>query len=259
MHKIQGQYKIVMNQKVCPQFYRLSLEAKPIQKSVQPGQFIHIRITDGLSPFFRRPFSVFRSQKYLEILYQPVGKGTQILSEKTQGKFLDVLGPLGTPFNLPPKGIKQIVMIAGGVGVAPFLILTDRLKKLKAKGQELILLYGGRSKEFTFPMTDFKKNGCRVYVSTDDGSFGVRGRVSELFSKIKPDSKTTYLYTCGPRPMMKSVQDFAKKYDLEGQASCEEVMACGLGACLGCVILTKSGYKTVCHDGPVFNLNEIIF
>jgi len=169
-------------------------------------------------------------------------------------------------------------MVAGGVGVAPFLILTDRLKKLRVrqfsraklarsrhaeawrtKSQELILLYGGRSKEFTFPMTDFKKNGCKVYVSTDDGSFGVRGRVSELFSRINPDPKTTYLYACGPRPMMKSVQDFAKKYDLKGQVSCEEVMACGLGACLGCVISTKSGYKTVCHDGPVFNLNEIIF
>jgi dihydroorotate dehydrogenase electron transfer subunit len=256
MRKIQDKYKIVMNEKVCPKFCRLTLDAKPITKDVGAGQFVHIRITDGLSPFFRRPFSVFRAKRHLEILYQPVGIGTKILSQKKTGECLDVLGPLGNPFSLPPKGIKQVVMIAGGVGVAPFLILTDQLRD---KSQELILLYGGRTKEFVFNLSDFKKNGCRVYVSTDDGSLGIKGRVSALFSKINPNPKTTFLYTCGPKPMMKSVQDFANQHGLQGQASCEEVMACGLGACLGCVIKTTGGYKTVCNDGPVFDLKEIIF
>ena len=108
-------------------------------------------------------------------------------------------------------------------------------------------------------MKEFKGNGCKVYVSTDDGSVGTKGRVSKLFSKINKNPKTTFIYTCGPKPMMASVQAFAKKNKLQGQAACEEVMACALGACLGCSIKTTEGYKTVCYDGPVFDLNEVIF
>ena len=108
-------------------------------------------------------------------------------------------------------------------------------------------------------MKEFKDNGCKVYVATDDGSVGAKGRVSELFSKIKLNSKSTMIYTCGPHPMMKAVQEFAKHNHLQGQAACEEVMACALGACLGCSIPTTKGFKTVCYDGLVFNLNEVIF
>ncbi len=107
-------------------------------------------------------------------------------------------------------------------------------------------------------MNEFKKNGVQVFTATDDGSVGVKGRVSELFSKIDPVS-STMIYTCGPRPMMAAVQAFAKTHDLMGEASCEEVMACGLGACLGCSIPTTKGYQTVCHDGPVFDLDELVF
>lgn len=256
MAKLQNKFSVVKNEKLCPRFYRLCLNAKALVKSVKPGQFIHIRVNDGLEPFFRRPFSVFRAKQYAEIFYEAVGKGTRILSEKKKGDVLDILGPLGNSFRLPPKGVKTVVMIAGGIGVAPFMMFSDRLK---GKGYDLILLYGGRTKGHTFNMADFKKNGCRVFVATDDGSVGVKGRVSALFSKIPLDPKTTYLYTCGPNPMMAAVQKFAAENGLSGQASCEEVMACGLGACLGCSIETKSGYKTVCYDGPVFDLDEVHF
>ena len=147
-------------------------------------------------------------------------------------------------------------MIAGGIGIAPFLILSDHLAK---KGYELILLYGGRTKDHVYPMKEFKRNGCRIFVATDDGSVGVKGRVSKLFSKIYSDPKTTMLYTCGPKAMMKVVQEFVEKYDFRCEASCEEVMACALGACLGCSIETTSGYKTVCYDGPVFDIAEVVF
>ena len=104
----------------------------------------------------------------------------------------------------------------------------------------------------------FKNMGCKVFKATDDGSVGVKGRVSKLFSKIDSDP-STFIYTCGPRPMMASVQEFARKHHLQGQASCEEVMACALGACLGCSTKTTQGFKTVCGDGPAFDLHELIF
>ncbi len=257
MNTIQNKFKVVANAKLCPRFYRLCLDAGPSAKKIQPGQFIHIRVDDGLEPFFRRPFSVYRAKKEIEIFYEVVGPGTAILARKKKGDVLDVLGPLGNVFQLPPDGIKQVVMVAGGIGVAPFLILSDTLKKNKKL--ELILLYGGRTKGHVYPMKEFKQNGCKMYVSTDDGSVGVKGRVSKLFSKINADPQTTFLYTCGPNPMMAAVQAFAKEHRLRGQAACEEVMACALGACLGCSIRTTSGYKTVCYDGPIFDLQEIIF
>jgi dihydroorotate dehydrogenase electron transfer subunit len=252
----QNTYKVVSNKKLCPHFYRLSIDAPPLARKTAAGQFIHIRIKDGLEPFFRRPFSVYRAQKHVEILYEVVGKGTAMLADKKKGDDLDILGPLGRPFSMPPKGTKQVIMIAGGVGIAPFLILSDSLKK---KGYQMLLLYGGRSRGHIYDMKEFRKNGCTIHIATNDGSVGTKGYVSALFPKVKPDPRTNFVYTCGPRPMILSVQKFAKKHRLDGETSCEEVMACGLGACLGCAIQTTSGYKTVCHDGPVFDLQEVVF
>lgn len=256
MSNIQNIFPVVSNEKLCPKFFRLCLDAKSILKKVKPGQFVHIRVSDGLEPFFRRPFSIYRAKKYIEIFYEVVGRGTEILSQKKKGDFLDVIGPVGTPFKLPDSKVKQVVMVAGGIGVAPFLPLSDVLKNRKI---ELVLLYGGRTKGHVYNMKEFKENGCHIHVSTDDGSVGVKGRVSKLFSKIKTDFSSTVLYTCGPKPMMASVQKFANEHGLKGQAACEEVMACALGACLGCSIKTTEGFKTVCYDGPVFDLEKIIF
>ncbi|MBP9853319.1 MAG: dihydroorotate dehydrogenase electron transfer subunit [Candidatus Omnitrophica bacterium] len=256
MPKLQNIYKVISNEKLCPKFYRLCFDAKPIKDQVIAGQFVHIRTNDGFEPFFRRPFSVYRAKRYIEVFYENVGPGTKLMSQLKTGDQIDVLGPLGTPFILPPKGTKQVVMIAGGIGVAPFLILTDVLKKMK---MELILIYGGRTKGHVYPMKEFKENGCKIFVSTDDGSKGVKGRVTELFSKINLNPKETFLYTCGPSPMMAAVQKFARQHQLKGQAACEEIMACALGACLGCSIKTTHGYKTVCYDGPVFDLQEVMF
>ncbi len=253
---IQNIFPVVSNEKLCPKFFRLCLDAKSMLKKVKPGQFVHIRVSDSLEPFFRRPFSIYRARKYIEIFYEVVGRGTEILSQKKKGDFLDVIGPVGTPFKLPDFKIKKVVMVAGGIGVAPFLPLSDVLKKRKV---ELVLLYGGRTKGHVYPMKEFKDNGCKIHVSTDDGSVGVKGRVSKLFSKIKVDSLSTIIYTCGPKPMMASVQKFANEHGLKGQAACEEVMACALGACLGCSVKTTEGFKTVCYDGPVFDLEKIIF
>src|SRR3989338_7305676 len=109
MNKIQNIFTVASNEKLCPRFYRLCIEAKSLVKQIQPGQFIHIRVKDGLEPFFRRPFSVYRAQKHLEILYEPIGRGTGVMASYVKGDKIDVLGPLGTPFAMPPKGTKQVV------------------------------------------------------------------------------------------------------------------------------------------------------
>lgn len=256
MNKIQGQYRAVSNEKVCPQYYRLCVDAGSLAKRIQPGQFVHVRVNVGLEPFLRRPFSVHRAKKNVEILYDVVGKGTGALSQRKAGEQIDLLGPLGNSFSLPPAGIQDVVMIAGGIGIAPFLILSDFLKKKKFR---MKLFYGGRAKKHIYGVKEFKRNGCEVFVATEDGSQGTKGFVSKLFDSIPTDPATTFIYTCGPTPMMAAVQEFARARHLRGQASCEERMACGLGACLGCVVKTKSGYKTACYDGPVFDLGEIIF
>jgi len=130
---------------------------------------------------------------------------------------------------------------------------------LKTKKYELILLFGGRNRGHVYPMKEFKDNGVKVHITTDDGSVGAKGRVSSLFDKINKDPKQTFIYTCGPNPMMKAVQAFAAEHQLLGQAACEEIMACALGACLGCSIETTNGFKTVCYDGPAFDLDEVKF
>ncbi|MCK5580098.1 MAG: dihydroorotate dehydrogenase electron transfer subunit [Candidatus Omnitrophica bacterium] len=254
MQKVQKIYKVINNKKLCQQFFHLCLKPVSAIPEIKPGQFIHIKVSQGLEPVFRRPFSVARAGKNVEVIYEVVGKGTEILSQKKPGEILDVLGPLGNSFCKPPKGVKQVVMIGGGVGVAPLLALSD---VLKGRGYEMVLLYGGRIKGHTFNMRTFCKNGCKVYVATEDGSVGIKGRVDKLYTKIKANAKETFIYTCGPRPMMASVAAFARKHGVQGQVSCEEVMACGVGTCLGCAIETRSGYKTVCDDGPVFDINEI--
>lgn len=255
MKKIQGIFPVVYNKPISGRYWHMKIDAPDIAKATRPGQFIHIRVTQGLEPFFRRPFSVYRYAKYVEIFYDVVGKGTRVLASRKPGDVVDVMGPLGASFTLPSKKIKNVVMIAGGVGVAPFLAMTDALKN---KDQDLVLLYGGRVKEQTFSMKEFRANGCRVCVATDDGSVGQKGRVSLLFDRIKSAQEETFIYTCGPRPMIASVQKWAREKGYQGEASLEEVMACGLGACLGCATKTVNGYKTVCHDGPVFDLKEIL-
>lgn len=257
MSEIQNKYKVLLNEKLSPQYWRLSFDAPDLAARVKPGQFVHIRTDEqGLQPFFRRPFSVYRARRYVEIFYDVVGPGTKLLSLKKKGDTLDVLGPLGVPFKMPPEAAKQIILIAGGVGIAPMLILSDVLKKKKC---DLVLLFGGRDRGHVYPMQEFKDNGVKVHIATDDGSVGAKGRVSVLFDKIDKNPEPKFIYTCGPNPMMKAVQAFAAEHHILGQAACEEIMACGLGACLGCSIETKNGFKTVCYDGPAFNLDEVVF
>ena len=257
MGQIQGQYEVVSNAKLSDRFLCLCLDAPDIVNAACPGQFVHIRVMDGFEPFFRRPFSIYRCKQYVEIFYEIVGMGTQEMAKFKRGQKVDVIGPVGSCFKMPAKDITQVVMVAGGIGVAPFLFLSDMLYK-RFPNVKMKLLYGGRTSGHVYRMQEFKDNGVMVCITTDDGSVGIKGRVSQLFSDIDLE-QATQIYTCGPRPMMRSVQEFTKDHNICAEAACEEVMACALGACLGCAIETTQGYKTVCYEGPVFDLQEIIF
>jgi dihydroorotate dehydrogenase electron transfer subunit len=263
--------KLLYNKRIQGAFFRLVLAAPDIAKQTLPGQFISVRINQALEPLLRRPLSIHRvSGANIEILYEIVGKGTQLLAQKKAGEYLDVIGPLGSGFSLqlPVSISRPPILVAGGIGVAPLLFLAEKI----AGGRGLVLI-GAKDKGHILCEKEFKDLGCEVKIATDNGSRGLKGRVTELLKSTlaarknieKPDmccpGHDTAIYACGPHPMLKEVAALAKKYNIPAQVSMEEHMACGIGACLGCVVKTGTDftYKRVCKDGPVFKAKEIIW
>ncbi|MDD2679439.1 MAG: dihydroorotate dehydrogenase electron transfer subunit [Candidatus Omnitrophica bacterium] len=248
MKNFQLQAKILAQTKIKNSYWRCTLRAAPIARLARPGQFVNIKISAGLTPLLRRPFSIHGiSGDKLTLLYEVVGQGTQILAQKKAGESLDIIGPLGNGFEL--KSARPALIVAGGMGAAPLLFLATKVKTL--------VLVGAKTKEQLLCVQEFKKSGCRVKISTDDGSAGFKGRVSELLKHNLAGYNT--IYACGPKPMLKAVAEVAKKYKLPAQLSLEEHMACGIGACLGCVVKTKDGLRRVCKEGPVFLAEDLIW
>ncbi len=259
--------KILSNKKAGRAYYKMALDTPYIARTAKPGQFVQIKCSDFLEPFLRRPFSIHRLHapgsrlKGIEILYEVVGKGTEILAGKKEGDFVDVLGPLGTGFSLPRASSLEprAIIIAGGIGAAPLVYLAEELKKKKIK---TIVLIGAKTKDLILCEKDFKKIAREVYVSTDDGTYGCHGFVSRLFHNILKTSESrfeTIVYVCGPHGMLRCIAEICQERGFECQVSLEEKMACGMGACLGCAVPTKSGNKLACKDGPIFNAGELIW
>ena len=261
----QTKNKIIENKKITPHYYKMVLFSSHIAKESKPGQFVHIRCSEGYNPLLRRPFSIskIKEQKSIEILYEVVGKGTKLLSQKKVGEELDVLGPLGNGFEIF-VGLKLAVLLAGGMGVAPLLYLAEALR---SKETETLVLIGARTKKLVFFKKEFASLGCKVKISTEDGTQGFKGLVTDLFKNLLSESRFLYLkeknkssvYACGPPEMLKEVAEISQQNNLFSQASLEERMACGVGACLGCPVKIRGEYKMVCKDGPVFNLKDIEF
>ena len=284
--------KIAYNKEIAPGHFKIALSAPLIAKKAKPGQFVHVLI--GGDTLLRRPFSIHSvscsrsAVSGIEILYKVVGRGTELLSKKKSGESLDIIGPLGNGFKLPvtPRlrsgqasyGLRVTnVLIAGGMGVAPLVFLAEKLSNPKAhsptcperKRGKPTALIGARDKNSLVCVNEFKKLGCDVKIATDDGSAGHKGFVSELLKKEltahpstllgTSSSQPTALYACGPNPMLKEIARICKENKIDCQVSLEEKMACGVGACLGCAVMTKDGYKMACKDGPVFNAEEIIW
>jgi dihydroorotate dehydrogenase electron transfer subunit len=228
-----------------------------MRRDAKPGQFVQIRVSDSRGPLLRRPFSIHKINKdSLTFIYHIVGTGTQILSEAQKGIALDIIGPLGNGFSIDKN--KTAVLIAGGCGSAPLYCLEEELKKNNIESH---FFMGATTQSLLLCGSDFAKIGTKLYISTDDGSCGEKCTVSALYSSyIKTlDPGKCVIYTCGPKAMMKAVSEIAEKNGIPCQASLEEYMACGIGACLGCVVETVNGNKRVCKDGPVFDSKDILW
>lgn len=220
-----------------------------------PGQFVEVRVDGSPSTFLRRPISinfVDRAQNELWLMVAMVGDGTRQLGLLKAGDVLNCVLPLGNTFTMPSSASEHVLLVGGGVGVAPMLYLGAALKE---KGFLPTFLLGGRTEKDLLELDIFNRYG-RVCLTTEDGSAGEKGFVTnhsvlqESFSRIA---------TCGPTPMMKAVARYAKEKGIECEVSLENMMACGLGACLCCVEKTTEGNLCVCKDGPVFNTKRLLW
>jgi dihydroorotate dehydrogenase electron transfer subunit len=256
----QTKARIISNKLIGESYGELVFESNKIARSALPGQFVNIKVDNSVAPFLRRPFGIHRvNNRRVSILYEILGKATEILSRRKSGGYLDVLGPLGHGFDYGSP-----VIIAGGMGVAPLFFLAEKLaqdSKFTVAGKPIVLL-GAKTKKQVLCEKEFKKLGCDVTIATDDGSRGFKGKVTDLLRHFLSNFRhriSTSICACGPRPMLKEISRIAKKYNIPAQVSLEEHMSCGIGACLGCVVNTKDGYKRVCKEGPVFQAGEVIW
>lgn len=215
-------------------------------EGVKAGQFINIKI-DGF--YLRRPISVCEIiSGGLKIIYKIVGKGTEVLSRMKTGEKLDVLIGLGNGYDLSLSGDKPL-LIGGGVGVPP---MYELCKQLIAKGKAVTVILGFNAKSEVFYEKEFESLGAKVIVTTADGSYGIKGFVTDAMKGLD----YSYFYTCGPEPMLKAVH---KQSTTGGEMSFEERMGCGFGACMGCSCKTLTGNKRICKEGPVLKKGEILW
>ena len=240
----QGLFKIEENINLTENVMkmRLSGDTSDITK---PGQFINI-LLDGL--YLRRPISVCDcDEKTVTIIYKVVGKGTEKMQKMTEGT-LDVLTGLGNGYDTTLSGDKPL-LLGGGVGVPPLYMLA---KQLISEGKKPTVVLGFNTKDEVFYENEFKKLGAEVVVTTVDGSYGLKGFVTDAMKDIE----YSYIFTCGPEPMLKAIYSAS---EASGQFSFEERMGCGFGACMGCSCKTVTGYKRICKDGPVLTKEEILW
>lgn len=240
-----GFYEVKENIKLTDNVYKMKL-AGDASAVTAPGQFINIKL-EGF--FLRRPISIYDwDKKTITIIYKVVGKGTETMAEIKKGEMLDCLVGLGNGFDTSVSG-QNPVLIGGGVGIPPMYGL---LKKLLSEGKTPSVILGFNTKDEIFSEKEFKKLCKNVYVTTVDGSYGIKGYVTDALA----DMDYTYFYTCGPMPMFNAIEKTAKG---SGQYSFEERMGCGFGACMGCTCKTKYGNKRICKDGPVLTREEIVW
>lgn len=234
-------------------FHLLTLLSPAIAAKVKPGQFVMLRVRTQLDPLLRRPFSIFwQEEETISLLYKVVGKGTHLMSQWQVGQEVSVLGPLGQGFR-PLSGSPQW-LVAGGAGIAPLFFLA---KQLRQKNISFQVLWGLRYRVAQELIAFLKQHLGNLIIYTEDGSLGYQGLVTAGVESLSQKEYPKAVYACGPMPMLKALYFWTKKANISLQVSLEAYMGCGVGACLGCVIETKAGYKKVCQEGPVFNAEEI--
>ena len=257
--------EVVRNDRVGDGLYELECRAPQIAGKGEPGQFVHTEVKPhqaaSASPLLRRPFSLYGADAergVISILYRIRGLGTSLLAEVKPGEHLSALGPLGRGFTLSRAG-STVLLVGGGMGIAPLVYLADRLLKL---GCEVEVLYGAETARELVALEKLEQKGAKCHVATMDGSRGHKGLVTDLLALVPAETAADMIYSCGPLEMMAHVARFAKERGIPGEVSLEANMACGVGVCLGCAVRLKASdtdYAKVCSDGPVFPMDQVEF
>ncbi|MBR7120679.1 MAG: dihydroorotate dehydrogenase electron transfer subunit [Lentisphaeria bacterium] len=251
---------LISNERMHGQYFRAVFDAPEIATDATPGQFVHIRIDNRLDQMLRRPFSIHNAlDGKLTIVYKVVGKGTQTFSELPAGSVCDILGPCGKGFSAPAGDVIPVA-VCGGYGAAATFMLT---RQSKNGG---VLLLGARNEKDILLTQEYARAGFQVKVATDDGSMGIKGRVTDLFPELLKEyqGKKLFFYGCGPHPMLMALAKLLREKSLDGELSVDHIMCCGVGACFGCVVKVNDHahpgewmYARSCADGPVFKLADI--
>ncbi len=261
----QEKVTVLWNNEVAPSYMHIGLEGEKASAVAMAGQFIMLKADDRSDPLLRRPFSIHQVIKKegktigIELLYKVVGTVTDRLSHMKPGDMIDLVGPLGNGFQISPKN-KKTVILAGGIGVAPVVFLASRLIEENIPPADISIYLGGRTKQDILCTDYFNSLGINVFPATDDGSLGHKGLVTDLFIEALKKETPDMVYTCGPHPMLMAVATIANKKSIPCQLSTETLMACGMGACLGCAVEecdNEHEYMHVCINGPVFYADTI--
>lgn len=261
---------ILSNQEISPGYFRMRILAPEYTRLAKPGQFVMFRVQRSLLPLLRRPFGIFRTgfmpadcdtmppKEFIEIIYKVVGSGTDIMQGLHYGDPVELLGPLGSGFDLSATAGDN-VLVGGGIGLVPLYMLAESV----SDPTRTQLLIGGRSRDDVIAVTEFERLGVKTFVSTEDGSLGDEGLVTKVLEKRLQQTPGARVFACGPMPMIRAVQQMCVKKGVELQVSLEELMACGVGACLGCVVKgaghadDNPSYLCTCKVGPVFNASDL--
>lgn len=248
---------VIANEPVAPGVGLIALCAPRCAALVKPGQFVHLRIATGADIILRRPFSIHRAyDDRIEILYQILGTGTLRLAEKAVGdESMDLIGPLGHGWHVP-GGTAHALLVAGGLGAAPLGMLAEQLAE---QGVAVTVAQGAPTAERLVARELFERVARRVEVATDDGTAGEQGFVTAPVARLLTGESFDVVYVCGPEAMQRAVASLVGESDSQCQVSLERLMACGIGACLSCVVSTRDGQKRACVDGPVFNAEEVVW
>ena len=257
--------QILSNREICPGYFRMRIACDQAYQDAVPGQFVMVHLAGQVTPLLRRPFSIhdlILEKSHVtgfDILYKVIGAGTEALSLSSAGDIVDVLGPLGRGFSTR-RNFSRVHMVAGGVGVAPFVFLTNHLMRQGLSGSQMTLFVGGRSAGDLLCLDMFESLGIQVQMTTDDGSAGSQCLVTQPLGETLRNQKPEIIFACGPTPMLRKVMAIAGKDGIPCQVSIETMMACGMGACLGCAVEKRDSRETylhACMDGPVFEAGRI--
>jgi dihydroorotate dehydrogenase electron transfer subunit len=261
----QQKAHIAWNVAIAPTIFKIGLTCRRGFARSKPGQFVMLRISEGLEPLLRRPFSVHKliqkddHVEGIEVLYKTVGKGTRLLAARKPGETLDILGPLGSSFVLPPSA-RKVFIVAGGMGVAPMVFLAQHLAANGLAPPNCEVFLGGRTGEDLLCMDEFAALDLPVHTTTDDGSAGDQCLVTHPVDIALSDRRPDIVFACGPLQMLDCVIGIAGAHGISCQVSIETAMACGMGACLGCAVPSRDApgrYYHACLDGPVFDAGSV--